>query len=259
MDPTLRFSDRTGDYARHRPHYPPAAVDAIADGVPRGSPAADIGAGTGISTRLLLERGFRVSAVEPNRAMREAGQAETAAWLAERPGCPSVHWLDATGERTTLDDASQSLVLCAQSLHWLDPAAAVTEFARVLTRGGVACAVWNVHDTRDAAISAYREIVVRHAVDPPRSPWFRNNDCALGTAAARAAGLDRYAVSTFDNAQDLDEAGLIGRAVSSSYLPREGPARAALESDLQGLFRRYARSGVLTFRYVCEVHRAWRR
>lgn len=74
MNPLSRFSDRAADYAKHRPSYPTPAIDAILEGF--GEPpqlvAADIGAGTGISSRLLAERGVRVIAIEPNAAMREA-------------------------------------------------------------------------------------------------------------------------------------------------------------------------------------------
>ncbi|MBC7773083.1 MAG: SAM-dependent methyltransferase, partial [Pyrinomonadaceae bacterium] len=72
LNPTGRFSDRAEDYKKYRPSYPPDAIDAILDGLgpPASLLAADIGAGTGISSTLLAERGVRVFAVEPNPAMR---------------------------------------------------------------------------------------------------------------------------------------------------------------------------------------------
>src|SRR5688572_26600177 len=76
MNPTGRFSDRAQAYSRHRPSYPAPAVDAMLAGLgePARLSAADIGAGTGISSRLLAERGLTVHAVEPNQAMREAAE-----------------------------------------------------------------------------------------------------------------------------------------------------------------------------------------
>ncbi len=251
-DPTRRFGDRVNEYAAHRPSYPREAMDAVVEGVDAGRWVADVGAGTGISTRLLLERGLRVAAIEPNGPMRERGAAETA-----RFG-PRVRWEDATGEHTGLDDASVSLVLCAQSLHWLDGERAVREFARVLAPGGVAAAVWNVHDVRDEMMAAYRDVVMRHARDVPRSPWFRGEDCVLGSAAARGAGLGRYERREFPNRHAVSREGLIGRAVSASYMPRDGEGRAAVERELSDLFDRHERGGVVVMRYVCEVHRAVR-
>ena len=74
LNPTSRFSDRADDYVKYRPGYPPAAIDAILNGLgpPASLVAADVGAGTGISARALADRGVRVLAVEPNAVMANA-------------------------------------------------------------------------------------------------------------------------------------------------------------------------------------------
>jgi 2-polyprenyl-3-methyl-5-hydroxy-6-metoxy-1,4-benzoquinol methylase len=74
LNPLDRFSDRAADYVKYRPSYPMAAIDIILEGLGQ-TPlvAADIGAGTGISSRLLADRGVRVLAIDPNAAMRAAG------------------------------------------------------------------------------------------------------------------------------------------------------------------------------------------
>lgn len=53
LNPLTRFSD-TADYVNYRPSYPAAAIDIILEGLapPTQLLAADIGAGTGISSRL---------------------------------------------------------------------------------------------------------------------------------------------------------------------------------------------------------------
>ena len=62
LDTVGRFGDRAADYVKYRPGYPSAAIDSILDGL--GSPArltvADIGAGTGISARLIADRGIAI-------------------------------------------------------------------------------------------------------------------------------------------------------------------------------------------------------
>ncbi|HWT05379.1 MAG TPA: SAM-dependent methyltransferase, partial [Xanthomonadales bacterium] len=70
MSFTERFADRAGDYVAGRPSYPAAALDALFDGLGDAGDvlAADLGAGTGISSRLLAERGAQVLAIEPNQA-----------------------------------------------------------------------------------------------------------------------------------------------------------------------------------------------
>ncbi|WP_295618085.1 hypothetical protein [Chamaesiphon sp. GL140_3_metabinner_50] len=73
LNPLNRFSDRAADYVKYRPSYPAAVIDTILDGLDAAMlVAADIGAGTGISARLLAERGVRVFAIEPNAAMSAA-------------------------------------------------------------------------------------------------------------------------------------------------------------------------------------------
>ena len=81
---TERFSNRVDDYVRYRPDYPPALLDWLhkTHGVTTSWQVADIGAGTGISSKMFLDAGHRVVAVEPNASMRGAAER----WLADYPG-----------------------------------------------------------------------------------------------------------------------------------------------------------------------------
>ena len=71
---TERFTSRVSDYIRFRPDYPPALIAWLhrEHGIDAGWRVADIGAGTGISSKMFLQAGHAVTAVEPNAAMREA-------------------------------------------------------------------------------------------------------------------------------------------------------------------------------------------
>ena len=73
--PTARFSDRVENYVRYRPGYPPEVLDLLRAecGLQPSHIVADIASGTGMFTRLLLENGNSVFAVEPNTEMREMG------------------------------------------------------------------------------------------------------------------------------------------------------------------------------------------
>lgn len=106
MNPLSRFSERAADYANYRPGYPTAAIDSILEGLDKPSQlvAADIGAGTGISSRLLAERGMRVLAIEPNAEMIQAALLH-----------PLVEFQDGTAENTNLPSTSVDLVVCFQS------------------------------------------------------------------------------------------------------------------------------------------------
>lgn len=242
-DATSRFSTRARDYAAGRPTYPEAAIDACLEDLPPPdrTTAADVGAGTGIASRLLAERGCRVLAIEPNADMRAAA-----------PENPRITWLDATAEQTSLDDDSIDLLLCAQTFHWLDADRALAEFARILRPAGRVALLWNVHDTGDAFTRDYRDTILRHATDPPRSPWHTNEPCPLADSPL----FTGYELRRFENFQPLDIDTLHKRALSSSYLPNEGPRRDALIADLDAIFTRYARAGMVALRYNTELHTA---
>src|SRR6478672_9476571 len=110
MDPTKRFSARADVYAKARPSYPREALEIlrVEYQLEKETSVADLGAGTGIFTRLLLESGALVYAVEPNADMR--GEAERA--LHDDPRFRSVA---GRAEDTTLPDASIDLVTAAQA------------------------------------------------------------------------------------------------------------------------------------------------
>jgi SAM-dependent methyltransferase len=161
--PTERFSSRASDYVKFRPSYPAPAIDYVLDGLgpPSEIVCADIGAGTGISSRLIADRGVRVIAIEPNKAMRESAEAHKL-----------VEFRDGTAERTGLANASVQLVVCAQAFHWFDQAKALAEFHRVLVPSGRIALVWNDRDNADALTRSYNDAVLLASQDHPTARPF---------------------------------------------------------------------------------------
>ena len=121
-------------YERGRPPYPPVALDWLLP--PTARRVLDLGAGTGKLTRLLVARGLDVVAVEPLDGMR----AELDRVV------PGARVLAGSAERIPLADGAVDAVLAAQAWHWVDPARAVPEVARVLSPGGTLGLVWNERD-----------------------------------------------------------------------------------------------------------------
>jgi SAM-dependent methyltransferase len=246
LDPTGRFSDRAAEYVRYRPGYPAAAIDALLDGLAPAArlTAADVGAGSGISARTLAERGVSVYAVEPNRAMREAAEPHL-----------RVSWRDGTAEHTGLADGAVDLLLAAQAFHWFQADEALAEFHRVLRPGGRLALMWNSRDAADALTRGYIEAI--HAVNGEHPAEKRRFDPTMVTAGGRFADPRRL---IFRHAQELDRDGLIGRAASASYVPREGKAYARVAKLLAELFERHRDDhGRVTLLYVTELHLATRR
>lgn len=138
----MKHADFTGlahNYARYRPGYAPQVLTAILSYVGRATSsidAADVGAGTGIWTRMLAAQGLHsVIAVEPNDDMLKHGL--------ETSSDAGIVWLTGTAEATGLPKGSIDLVTMASSLHWADFDHACAEFHRILRPGGAFAALWN--------------------------------------------------------------------------------------------------------------------
>lgn len=130
---SAEFDAAALDYDRYRPRYPDALFDdltALVSG--SGASAIEIGAGTGIATVPLVERGLRVLAIEPGKAMAEI----LAAKLQERIELVVGRFED------WVPDRHAALVVAFNAWHWVDPAIAVDRVAHLLQRGGVLCLVW---------------------------------------------------------------------------------------------------------------------
>lgn len=131
------FDTVADEYDSARPSYPLGVYESLGD--LDGLCVLDIGAGTGIATRQLLERGARVVAVDP-------GQSVLARAIARTPQLPAVV---ANGTRLPVKDQTTDLVCFAQSWHWLDETARVQEVHRVLRDGGRWAGWWS-HARADA-------------------------------------------------------------------------------------------------------------
>lgn len=240
METVTRFDDRAYDYVRYRPSYPAGAVDCILDGLgpPGQIVAADVGAGTGISARLLAERGVRVLAIEPGAVMRGAAAAH-----------PQVTWVGGTAEATGLGSGAVGLVVTAQAFHWFRPPEALAEFARILAPSGRLAIMWNRRSTTDPLTAAYRQAIldVGGEVAVERMPF----DPGVVAGSGRFSPVERAA---FPNAQRLDLDGFIGRARSSSHVPKAGEAGERLLSMLRDLHARHADAeGFVRLIYETEV------
>jgi SAM-dependent methyltransferase len=247
LQSTERFSNRVADYVRYRPTYPTALLDWLRDaqGVTPDWRIADVGAGTGISSKMFLDAGHAVTAVEPNAAMREAAVT----WLG---GNPHFRAVDGRADATTLGDASVDLVSVAQAFHWFDPASTRGEFHRILRKGGLAAIYWNSRRLTGTPFlvgyeallhtygTDYTSVAERYADEPRMREWF---------------GAGWRGTAQFDHCQLLDFDALRGRLMSSSYVPKEGhPNHAPMIEALRKLFDACQENGKISFDYDTRVY-----
>jgi SAM-dependent methyltransferase len=245
-DATDRFSNRADAYARARPSYPKETLAILRahHGLKPGSVVADIGSGTGIFTRLLLESGAKVFAVEPNADMR----AEAERTLGADPRFVSI---DGRAEATALEAASVDLIVAAQAFHWFEVAAARIEHARILRPGAHSALIWNDRDlASNAFLREYERILTEYC---PGYPVLQGKADTPEKFDAYF-GKGRWTKHTSPNAQSLDRELLVVRVMSSSYAPSaESDGHAALVQALEACFDRYAENGADVIPYLTTV------
>lgn len=142
MTKMLKPGDFTGlakDYSQNRPNYSTSVLRALIALLSKPVTEidfTDVGAGTGIWTRMVSAAGVRsVTAVEPNEDMRRSGMADSLS--------SSLRWLAGSAESTGLPSSSADWLTMASSFHWVDFDSATSEFHRVLRPGGYFTALWN--------------------------------------------------------------------------------------------------------------------
>lgn len=149
-------------YSSVRPDYPPEAVTAVCGEYATGT-IADIGAGTGKLSALLLERGAHVVAIEPSTAMRE----QLRSFLGNSA---ELQIVAATAEDTTLPGDSVDVAAYAQSWHWMDSAAAGHEAHRIVRPGGHLAIVWNQMNVEVPWVHRLTRIMRSGDVHRPEKP-----------------------------------------------------------------------------------------
>jgi SAM-dependent methyltransferase len=140
------FDQEAECYDRCRPTYPDAVIDELLGPVPAGLDVLDVGCGTGIASRQMVQRGAKVLGVEVAPGM--AGIARNHGIDVEISAFED--W-DAAGR--TFDR-----VTSAQAWHWLDLPLATSKAASLLRPSGRLCLVWNAGWQSDHLADALEEV-----------------------------------------------------------------------------------------------------
>jgi SAM-dependent methyltransferase len=243
---TTRFSNRVEDYVKYRPSYPSAIIDFLKNnyGLTPDNVIADIGAGTGISSALFLNAGYRIQAIEPNKEMREKAVELLGAY-------PGFTIQDGTAENTGLDAGSVDIIIAGQAFHWFDAVKAKAEFERILRHGCITILIWNDRKITSDFEQDYEQLINRHASDY-KVINHRNIDAEKIASFFNPAPIH---FEIFANNQVFDFEGLKGRLLSSSYMPAyDEEGYGPMISDLKILFDRYQQAGLITINYDTKVY-----
>lgn len=245
-DTVERFSNRVENYVKYRPHYPREIITYLEAncGLTNETVIADVGCGPGMSTKLFLENGNRVFGVEPNDAMRFAAVEYLDIY-------PNFTPVKGTSDATTLPDASVDMVVAAQAFHWFDPVKTRPEFDRILRPGGHIVLIWNIRqETTTPFLIEYEQFIQGHSVDYHVVKHNNITEKEIGDFL----GSDFHSAK-FDNAQEFDFEGLLGRLASSSYMPPEGHENFdRMADELQSLFAKHAKNDKIAILYDTSVY-----
>ena len=244
-DPTTRFTDRVSSYVASRPGYPASAIDWLSAELGLGPDVRvlDLGSGTGLLSRRFLERGHAVLGVEPNDAMRAAGEQALA-------GFERFSSVAARAEASGLPECAADVAVAGQAFHWFHVEQTRLELQRVLTGAAPVALVWNDRQTEGSAfLSAYETFV--HTWATETDAVASRTDLAERVAAFFTGGFRQ---ASFANAQDHDRSGFRLRVLSASYMPGPESARHGPMLDaVDGLFDDHAVGGRVTFDYETIV------
>jgi SAM-dependent methyltransferase len=250
-------------YDAARPAYPERVFGLLVErcGLRDGCRTLEVGAGSGLATRRLLERGARpLVAVEPDRAFGSALES----LARSSPG--RLVPVFSSFESADVPEAAFDLAVCAMSFHWLDPALAPRKLGACLGPGGWLALFWNVFgDPREP--DAFHEATAPLLSSLPRTPSHSREGAlpfALDREARRAdfeaAGADRdFAVEEVRwtlRATAPQVRALYATFASVARLP--DPARAALLDGIESIAEtRFG--GVVERRMVTPIYLGRRR
>lgn len=241
-----RFTKTVQNYLKYRPSYPKAVLDLLASecGLSKKSVVADIGSGTGFFAKLFLDNGNTVYGVEPNQAMRETAEAYLAKYA-------HFHSISGTAEVTRLESASMDFITVGTAFHWFDAEKTKQEFKRIAKPNTWVVLVWNVRDTESPLIREYESLLLEYAKDYPSSNAIKLDKVAMD------AFFSEHPMQTasFRNVQRFDWEGFKGRLLSTSYSLRpEDVNYKAMIEQLNNIFLRYAKNGIIEFLYKTNLY-----
>lgn len=248
---TEKFTGKASIYEKYRPEYPKEFIDYLYSevGFSKDSIISDIGSGTGILSKQLLDRGSKVLCVEPNESMRQAAERK----LSSYQNSVSIH---GSAEQTTLPEKSVDYITVAQAFHWFDADRFREECRRILRPNGKVVLVWNSRVTNSELVMENGKVCQSLCLNFSGFSGGQEEKPESFSLFFRS-GICDYRM--FENHLIFDMDGFIGRNLSASYAPREGDANyQEFVGELSALFVKYSVNGTvelpnITRSYVGEM------
>jgi len=233
-----KFTGKADHYSKYRSSYPTKLLDYLTKQIPTGQ-VADIGAGTGIFTLSLLTRGYDVLAVEPNEDMRIKARELL-----------KIEILPGTAEKTGIASHSVDLITVAQAFHWFNADSFKKECQRILKPHGKVALIWNHRDETTELIKDYA------GINGKLCPDFKGFSQGFNTHAINSFFKgSHFQCLKLTHPQQLTRDEFIGRALSSSYAPKEQDSNFnTYVKAISNLFNKYQQEGVLYYPEITTLY-----
>lgn len=248
LDNTKKFTGKAAVYANARPGYAPVFINHLSSiGIGKNSIVADIGSGTGIFSKELLEMGCTVYGVEPNEDMRREAKKSLAQFEIFYP-------VDGSAEKTTLYENSVDFITVAQAFHWFDAVEFKLECRRILKNSGKVILIWNSRVMDSPLVKENEQIFKMFCKD------FKGFSGGISYMdESIKAFFEDFEVLRFQNDLQFDKLKFIGRNLSASYSLKENDSEYdSYVLHLEKLFDKYATDDKLivpneTIAYIGQI------
>lgn len=234
----MKFTGKAKVYAKARPSYAQEFTDYLFSdiGMNCDTTIADIGSGTGIFSKVLLEKGSVVYCVEPNKDMHRTAKNTLSVF-------PNFHSVTGTAENTTLNTRSFDFVTVAQAFHWFDVDSFKAECQRILKPNGKVILVWNSRVSTSELVKENALIFKKYC---PNFGGFSGGVEHIGTNIAKFFD-NNFVLKRFLNDLKFDKLKFKERCLSASYALEETDCEYnSFISELEVLFDKNAINDVLT-------------
>jgi ubiquinone/menaquinone biosynthesis C-methylase UbiE len=238
-----KFTGKAENYAKYRLEYSNEILKYFKEyHFGKDSVIADIGSGTGKLTKIFLDNGNIVYAVEPNDNMRNTAELSLNIFK-------NFISINGTAENTTLQSSIIDFVVAGQAFHWFDTQKALNEFKRILKKNGVLVIIWYNRKTDTPFLKEYDSIL-------QNNPAYKGSINKLFPDDVIESFYSKdYKKNTFEENREINFDELIGGFLSSSYSPKEGSTEYNESYKLlDKIFNEYKINDKVIFSYETKIY-----
>ena len=188
---------------------------------------AEIGSGTGILTKQMIEFGCDTFAVEPNIEMRKIADRKLNQFN-------NYNSIAATAENTTLNSNSIVLIIVAQAFHWFNKEQFMNECHRIQKKMNIVL-VWNTKNPEQPYIKDLEIVNKRYCKD------FKGFSGGICEEEIRYFFNNKLSIYNFINDCELDYNGFQNAILTASYAPNENNENYKdYISEIQNIFIKHS-------------------